>query len=56
MANARLVSEHRVKDGELLTLTAPTIYESKDLMLNISDCLGSCDEPSLRYCRPDGCI
>ena len=56
MANARSVSEHRVKDGDPLTLTAPTIYESKDLMLNISDCLGSCDEASLPYCRLDGCI
>jgi hypothetical protein len=56
MANARSVFEHCVKDHDPLTLTAPTIYESKDLMLNISDCLGSCDEASLRYCRPDGCI
>jgi hypothetical protein len=54
MANAKSVSEHRVKDRDPLTLTAETIYESKYLMLNISDWLGSCDKASLRYCRLDG--
>jgi hypothetical protein len=56
MTDVGSVSEHRVKDRDPFALTAPTIYESKDLMLNISDCPGSCDEASLRYCCLDGCI